>query len=242
MEGLTICGADSTAKTNCISFISGKWVTSHALAKERGWHCSWATSTGTMLLGGHESPRTTEMISEAGYNGQPGFSLEHDIMDACSISDPTTESLIITGGGETSRRNTVSRYGVLGFIEQLPSLNQGRRFHACGAYMREDGIQVLLVTGGENYGLLSSTETLSSTSSAWVDTNPLPRKLRGIGSVTLEGLIYISGGRDDENTIRDEIYSWLGDDWVLVGKMNNARWNHAISTLKLEDEAMQFCN
>ena len=52
------------------------------------------------------------------------------------MPDLTSDSVIITGGDFT--RNTVSRYGVLGWVEDLPSLVVGRRYHGCGSYFRGD--------------------------------------------------------------------------------------------------------
>ena len=54
----------------------------------------------------------------------------------------TTDTLILTGGFDTS--STVTRYDAKGFLEDLPSLNEGRRRHGCGAYMREDGTKVIV--------------------------------------------------------------------------------------------------
>ena len=56
------------------------------------------------------------------------------------MPDLTSDSVIITGGDFT--RNTVSRYGVLGWVEDLPSLVVGRESHGCGSYFRGDGTQV----------------------------------------------------------------------------------------------------
>ena len=52
--------------------------------------------------------------------------------------------MIITGGRDTLR--TVSRYGTGGHIEDLPSLNQGRINHGCGAYTDDSGEQVIVIT------------------------------------------------------------------------------------------------
>ena len=52
---------------------------------------------------------------------------------ACSIPDPSTASVIVTGGRDT--RTTVSRYGEQGWLEDLPKLNVGRDNHGCGSYM-----------------------------------------------------------------------------------------------------------
>ena len=51
---------------------------------------------------------------------------------ACSIEDPDTETVVITGGVYTL--TTVSVYGRQGWVEDLPSLITGRRLHACTSY------------------------------------------------------------------------------------------------------------
>ena len=54
------------------------------------------------------------------------------------------------------------------------------------------------------------------------------------------GNIQYSGGYDGDN-YRDEIFQWTGDSWEEVGKMKMARGYHAVSTIRLDDDAMQFC-
>ena len=61
---------------------------------------------------------------------------------ACSISDKSTNSVVITGGIHTGR--TVSRYGTTGHIEDLPSLNRKRFHHGCGVYTDDNGEQVIV--------------------------------------------------------------------------------------------------
>ena len=57
------------------------------------------------------------------------------------MADQTSNTVIVTGGEDTLQ--TVSRYGALGFVEDLPSLLVGRSYHGCGSYFREaDGTQV----------------------------------------------------------------------------------------------------
>ena len=51
---------------------------------------------------------------------------------ACSIEDPDTETVVITGGLNTP--TTVSVYGRQGWVEDLPHLNTGRWRHACTSY------------------------------------------------------------------------------------------------------------
>ena len=59
---------------------------------------------------------------------------------ACSIPDLSSDSVIVTGGSETM--STVSRYGFLGWVEDLPSLVVGRDGHGCGSFIGGDGTQV----------------------------------------------------------------------------------------------------
>ena len=49
-----------------------------------------------------------------------------------------------------------------------------------------------------------------------------------------------NNGNDGYN-YSDEIFQWTGDDWEEVGKMKMARGYHAVSTIRLDDDAMQFC-
>ena len=56
------------------------------------------------------------------------------------MPDLTSDSVIIIGGYNTM--STVSRYGVLGWVEDLPSLEVERYAHGCGSFFRGDGTQV----------------------------------------------------------------------------------------------------
>ena len=80
MDSLEICGGGyfTNTTTTCITFTSGQWVTSHALAEMRGGHTSWSKDAGMILLGGGYSGNTAEIISQGEYNGMPGFNMQHD--------------------------------------------------------------------------------------------------------------------------------------------------------------------
>jgi len=232
-DGATLCGGEKT-RSSCITFSSGKWVTSHALAEERRYHTSWNNKEEgkIILMGGYSgSASTAETIKEGENDGVPGFTLKYTTTNACAINEGTT--VIITGGTKTP--NIVSRYGTAGHIVDLPSLNQGRHGHGCGSYTDDSGEQVFLVAGGSYI----STEMLTSTSSAWVMVKSLPRKVTTVGSVTLGNIIYITGGIVG-GSIRDEIYKWTGQEWEEVGKMKKARYYHAVSTITL-NEIKDFC-
>ena len=80
MDYLTICGGMYTF-TSCISFSSGEWVTSHSLPEERWYHNSWVMDDDSiLLLGGLESPDTTDVVREGVYEGGQGFRMESSTM------------------------------------------------------------------------------------------------------------------------------------------------------------------
>ena len=81
-DGMTLCGGYKTERT-CITFSSGKWVTSHALTEKRVGHTSWYNKEeGKIILmggGSSGSARTTEIITEGENDGVPGFTLKYDL-------------------------------------------------------------------------------------------------------------------------------------------------------------------
>ena len=87
MTGMTVCGGagleglNQVLLTSCISFLSGEWVTSHSLPEERWYHNSWVMGADSiLLLGGLESPDTTDVVSEGVYEGGQGFRMESSTM------------------------------------------------------------------------------------------------------------------------------------------------------------------
>ena len=78
-DGATLCGGYYTL-TTCITFSSGKWVTSHALAKKRRHHTSWNNKEEgkIILMGGEYSDRTTETITEGENDGVAGFPMKYN--------------------------------------------------------------------------------------------------------------------------------------------------------------------
>ena len=127
-----------TTRLSCMVFSSGEWQQSHSLKHWRYSHCSWGVEGGVVLLGGYDSRDTSEVVTTHGDQGVPGPPLQHHTAWACSIADLVSETVVVTGGVET--RKTVTRYGMVGFVEDLPSLEEGRYGHGCGAYLRYDGL------------------------------------------------------------------------------------------------------
>jgi len=256
MNSLLICGGDHSkiTRTTCLTFSSGKWITSHSLVIGRYDHTSWQREEGVVVLmggddrGGYGSSTTSELVQMGGEQGELSFPMQHKTERACSMPDLTSPTVIITGGWDTTKLYTtkrVSRYGTLGFIEDLPSSVVGRYGHGCGSYLREaDGTQVFLVAGG--YGqnnFITSTEVLTTASPAWILTTPLPRGLSGVRFVTIGGKLYATGGKDGDYQTRDEVLAWLDEEqqWVEEGKMKVARYHHAVTTIMLDDDAMAHC-
>ena len=117
----------------------------------------------------------------------------------------------MTGGSRYyTPRNTVSRYGKKGWIEDFSSgLNSGRRRHGCSSFLTKDNervhfnlilmktisiklFQALLVTGG--WGL-SSTEVYRPSAGEWreVPGGALPRPMWGVRVVTLNNRVLLFG-------------------------------------------------
>ena len=78
-SGLVTCGGGSTeSRTSCVTFSNGQWRSSHTLQYLRYCHSTWSTKGGVVIMGGHSSDNTTEILNE---NGQstPSFTLKHII-------------------------------------------------------------------------------------------------------------------------------------------------------------------
>merc|ERR1739838_904456 len=238
---LHICGGYYTP-TSCIRFSLGKWINSHTLEEPRKGHSSWLTDRGLLIMGGYYTSRTTEIAPTDGGLGGPSFAMKYTTENACDIQDLTSDSLIITGG--SSNNQIVSRYNWNGWVEDLPHLIEGRAHHGCGSYLRSDGNQVLLVAGGFAKGAyISSTELLTTDSSAWTMTTPLPRATDSMSCATLENTLYMTGGTYSGYIYTDTILVWSDDkqEWVEEGKMKIPRGGHSASTIKLKWDVMDYC-
>ena len=57
--------------------------------------------------------------------------------NACAISDPENQRVIITGGGgpQVMISNNVTVYGHQGWIEDLPNMKYRRTEHGCTSYL-----------------------------------------------------------------------------------------------------------
>lgn len=237
-DGLLACGG-VRYPGSCEEFqpATGTWAqTAHTLQHWRKAHVSWSLGAeGTQLMGGRWSGTTTEMVKQDGTT-EPSFNLKYDTWFACSIPDPSSATVMVTGGEYT--QTTVSRYGRTGWLEDLPSLTVGRRQHACGSYM-SGGVSVLLVTGGEDTAniRLSSTELLVPGSGSWrLVAGQLPRPIADMKLATVDNVLYLTGGLYNNNP-SDQILQFNADteEWSLVGRLMKATAGHAVSTVNWDD-------
>ena len=116
----------------------------HEFKPARYQHVSWTpvSEKETFLIGGGnniESQNSSTIVKPGIFNGTEGFPLKHKLYAACSIPDPETDTVIITGGnypGYPPSRAT-SVYNEDGWVEDLINLNYPRRYHGCTSYVAD---------------------------------------------------------------------------------------------------------
>merc|ERR1712080_370206 len=99
---------------------------------------------------------------------------------------------------------------------ELPSLQQGRYWHACGVYDK-----TLIVAGGDYSGdyltevpqkYLSSVELYDYSLGAeghWREVTPLPSPRKGLQGSMVGGVFHVSGGLDSsDGKYSEDILSW----------------------------------
>ena len=126
-------------------------------------------------------------------------------------------TVIITGG--SYYEETVSVYGLEGWIKDLPPLNVGRKDHACTSFISSEGdrvsltkcaddiyiadhMEVYLVTGGwqmiTDADALRSTELYEPHVGSWVRSRArLPEPLYGLKGATIDNRVLIFGEHFD---------------------------------------------
>jgi len=240
-DGDLVCGGANGDHNigSCHNIVTG---TNISLIDERFLHLSWSTGQEILLLGGAYTSRTTELIT--GDTTQAGFDLKYDTYRACGFADEDDDTFIITGGEYTGTTvATVSRYNKNGWMEDLPSLNTGRRDHACGSYLNNDGNRIYLVTGGYDGNDLSSTEMMVKGDSSWSEVqNSLPARMSGLRIISGNNEIITSGGYDvDAGEYSDKILMFNKEtrEFEQIGKLEQRRNVHSMSLVSLSDYTCQ---
>jgi len=238
MDGDTLCGGKESRKS-CLKLRNGEWnEIPWELNKERYRHVSWKKSNNDIvLMGGEGSLLTSEILTGVGSND--GFQLKYSTSDACSIQ--FENYVLITGGHYTL--TTVSKYDEIGWLEDFPSLNDGRHSHGCGHYYNSNNDLVYLVVGGSNLETItSSTELFTEGASQWMVAATTPIEGMGIRGVSLNNEIFLTGGYYDGEYSR-QIYKFddADEDWIPVGQAIETHAFHALSVIPFM-EVEPYCN
>ena len=199
-DGGMICGGHTTLTEN----VCRQWNPTegifpdkpvHIFKPARYFHVSWTpvSENETFLMGGgstKERARNTSTIIQPGIYSGPyfNFTLKYPLNAACSIPDPETDTVIITGGNyDTIPRNRItSLYNEDGWVLNLGNLKYPRRFHGCTSYVANKKrvqnycfsdncfivfIQIFLVTGGYDYSSTGGSYSGSLTTEILEDKN-----------------------------------------------------------------------
>merc|ERR1712062_937543 len=140
-------------------------------------------------------------------------------------------------GSDYQTTQRVVEYNETGYLRDLPQLQYHRRNHGCGYYVNQGGTKTFLVAGGRGAigQLVSSTELLEETGSAWVYTGELPSPRTGIRGAMINNKILMTGGFDEDDVASDEILVFDHQGlWTLMDKMSQPRGAHAVSVIKFD--------
>jgi len=241
-DGTLICGGHSSlTKDSCHSFINGSWIRSDTkLQVKRVEHSSWSFSEGVLLIGGLYGKDNTEIVKPNG-STVLHYNLKHETRGACLIDEGG--SYLLTGGQYTYDR--VTRYDADGWLDDLTSLQQGRRMHGCSQFSDSDGKLRAIVAGGydQSRQALSSSEMFDYSSNEWEVISSLPVAVFGLTGVTLNNKPVMIGGEGEDGSVLSEMFELSNGEWSLIGHMNVSRTYHALTTLDRDSLAFlwQFC-
>jgi len=215
----------------CSRLKGDKWEEAAQLVEKRWRHTSVVTSRGLMLLGGQASPNTTELVSMEGGGTKELLPLEPPRLDHCSIQ-VSEDVVVLTGGRGTeflvTEHNLSQREAR---VKQLPSLETGRRYHACGHYTVGSSLRLLVTGGYDGTQVLDSTERLnySTDEPHWRVTGSLPAARHGLRAAYVAGVLHVTGGKLDTSEA-GEVLVWDGiaEQWAPAGSLQVNRQAHAV--------------
>jgi len=245
-------------KAECYEFTPSNanvWTKYADLNKTRYQHTAWESSQGLVLIGGFITggfPQDSRATAELVRGGIMNFSLP-DTRFSCAITDTATDSVILTGGLQTSTK--VSRYNQNGLVEELPILNHGRHGHSCGSYKdKMTDTLVLIVAGGRpefNDGQWNeqwTTEKYVVGDNKWKVIKPLPSYPLSGGflvhqedtTVSINNKIFIFGGGYNGGTPTEDSLEFdsENEEWKKVGDMQLKRLMHATAPIKADQEKL----
>jgi len=231
------CGGNPGLKT-CDKFDGTSWINHSTLLYKRHDHTSLPGQHDLLLMGGSQSSATTELVE-----GEQQYNLQQNTEDACGITEPGSDYIILTGGyhyGDDTFTvfDTVGKYTVRGFLGNLPSVKVGRYGHGCGVFGTTTGKKAYVVAGGlDKNERLSSTEVLYDGGLSWVAGQALPRTLTHPASVSLADSVLLMGGSGSMRvrSERREILSFNSSlAWTVVGTLQEGRRSAAAAVVTFD--------
>ena len=153
-DGGMLCGGYvEGTKNNCRQWNSTEGMFPekpvHEFEPGRYLHVSWTpvSEEETFLFGGrHAHTNTSAIVTPGIFNGREGFNLTQlthgYFWGACSIPDPETDTVIISGGCDDGYPehycHFTSQYNQSGFVEYFGNLTHPRKFHGCTSYVADN--------------------------------------------------------------------------------------------------------
>ena len=149
-HGLICGGVYNQTRDNCRqwSYKEGKFPEKpvHQFYPGRYDHVSWtpASEKETFLIGGFDWSKDSQNSSTfvrpgvlEGYKGPENLPVFR-LYGACSIPDPETDTVVITGGNYISpHRRVTALYNEDGFVEYLGNMTYPRLWHGCTSYIAD---------------------------------------------------------------------------------------------------------
>ena len=121
-------------RDNCLELTGTGWEAGPSTLHSRSFHTSAVTAEGLLLVGGNDSPTTTELLPGEGGLAREGFPLQPGRTGHCSIQ-LSADTIVLTGGAVTG--SLVTEHSGLATggevtTRELPTLLTPRYIHAWG--------------------------------------------------------------------------------------------------------------
>ena len=152
---IILCGGHHNEK-QCLMLNNGTWSFFNELIYPRTFATSISTQQRHYIFGGSgESRRTSEYLDSGSHQWQRGPDIPHGMRFGCGVSISDTELVLI--GGQGTLHRVIKLNVISNEWSELPvKLIQGRYSHSCALLNSK-----IIVAGGLNGGLLSSTEIIA---------------------------------------------------------------------------------
>ena len=235
---ILLCGGQVNSN-KCLQMDHGTWKKHSTLNKERAWHSAVTTQTATFVFGGSYSDKTYEYLPKDSTKWLMGKTeIPLGFENGCAIAVKSEQEIWLIGGWRAKKR--ILSFNVNDHTYQvLPfQLNVGRSGHRSAFIPNSNKI---MVTGGDSYGYLDSTEILDTDSGSVTMASPMnfKRQSHGMGVITINGKDRLAvfggyyGGKMLDNV---ELYNTQTGKWETSDlKLCESKYGFSFLTIKLGD-------